>query len=30
MTLTGNLRLIVEQLAADRVRILEVEDYHGN
>ncbi|MFH1560217.1 MAG: type II toxin-antitoxin system RelE/ParE family toxin [Chloroflexota bacterium] len=30
MTLTGNYRLIVERISADEVRILDVEDYHGN
>lgn len=30
MTLTGNYRLIVERVQEDRVRILEVEDYHGD
>ena len=30
MTLTGNYRLIVERISEDVVRILNVEDYHGN
>ncbi len=30
MTLTGNYRLVVEKIKQDRVRIMEVEDYHGN
>ncbi len=30
MTLTGNYRLVVEKIKEDRVRILEVEDYHGD
>jgi proteic killer suppression protein len=30
MTLTANFRLIVERVAEDRVRILDVEDYHGS
>jgi proteic killer suppression protein len=30
MTLTGNYRLIVEKIEEDRVRIIDVEDYHGN
>ena len=30
ITLTGNYRLILEKLAEDRVRIVDVEDYHGN
>ena len=30
MTLTGNYRLIIEQTGEDTVRILGVEDYHGN
>ena len=30
MTLTGNFRLIMERVEEDRVRILDVEDYHGN
>jgi plasmid maintenance system killer protein len=30
MTLTGNYRLVVEKVKEDRVRIMEVEDYHGD
>ena len=30
MTLTGNYRLIMEKVQEDRVRILDVEDYHGD
>ena len=30
MTLTGNYRLIIEKVQEDRVRILDVEDYHGD
>ena len=30
MTLTGNYRLVVENVREDRVRIMDVEDYHGN
>jgi plasmid maintenance system killer protein len=30
MTLTGNYRLIIERVEEDRVRIMDVEDYHGN
>ena len=30
MTLTGNYRLVIEKVKEDRVRILEVEDYHGD
>jgi proteic killer suppression protein len=30
MTLTGNFRLIIERLSEDSVRILGVEDYHGD
>ena len=30
MTLTGNYRLIVEKVEDDTIRILDVEDYHGN
>ncbi|MEJ2739019.1 MAG: type II toxin-antitoxin system RelE/ParE family toxin [Dehalococcoidia bacterium] len=28
--LTGNYRLIIEKLKEDRVRIIDVEDYHGD
>jgi proteic killer suppression protein len=30
ITLTGNYRLIIEKMQEDRVRILDVEDYHGD
>ena len=30
ITLTVNYRLILEKVAEDRVRIIDVEDYHGN
>ena len=30
MTLTGNYRLIIQRISEDTVRILGVEDYHGN
>jgi toxin HigB-1 len=30
ITLTGNYRLVLEKLEEDRVRIIEVEDYHGD
>ena len=30
LTLTGNYRLIIEKPAEDQVRILAVEDHHGN
>ena len=30
MTLTGNYRLIIEKVREDRVRITDVEDYHGD
>jgi len=30
ITLTGNYRLIIERVEEDRVRILDVEDYHGD
>ena len=30
MTLTGNYRLIIEKVKEDKVRIISVEDYHGN
>ena len=30
MTLTGNYRLIIERIGDDTVRIMGVEDYHGN
>jgi proteic killer suppression protein len=30
ITLTGNYRLIIEKIQEDQVRIVDVEDYHGN
>jgi proteic killer suppression protein len=30
ITLTGNYRLIIEKVNEDKVRIMDVEDYHGN
>jgi len=30
MTLTGNYRLIIERISEDAVRIISVEDYHGD
>ena len=30
LTLTGNYRLIVERMSEDKVRVLDVEDYHGD
>jgi plasmid maintenance system killer protein len=30
ITLTGNYRLIIEKIEEDRVRIMDVEDYHGD
>lgn len=30
MTLTGNYRLIIERIGEDKVRVLDVEDYHGD
>ncbi len=30
MALTGNYRLIIEKVQEDKVRIMDVEDYHGN
>jgi toxin HigB-1 len=30
ITLTGNYRLIMERIAEDTVRIIDVEDYHGD
>ena len=30
MTLTGNYRLIIKKVEEDTVRIIDVEDYHGN
>ena len=28
--LTGNYRLIIEKIKEDRIRIMDVEDYHGD
>ena len=30
ITLTGNYRLIIEKIEEDAVRIINVEDYHGD
>jgi proteic killer suppression protein len=30
VTLTGNYRLIIEKVKEDGVRIMDVEDYHGD
>ena len=30
MTLTGNYRLIIEKVKEEKVRIVDVEDYHGD
>lgn len=30
LTLTGNYRLILEKIDDETVRVVEVEDYHGN
>ena len=30
MTLTGNYRLIIEMVEEDMVRVMNVEDYHGD
>ena len=30
MTLTANFRLILERISEDKVRVLDVEDYHGD
>jgi proteic killer suppression protein len=30
ITLTGNYRLIIEKVQEDEVRIVDVEDYHGD
>lgn len=30
ITITGNYRLIIEKIEEDKVRIIDVEDYHGN
>ena len=30
ITLTGNYRLLIQKIEEDKVRIKDVEDYHGN
>ncbi|MFA4835352.1 MAG: type II toxin-antitoxin system RelE/ParE family toxin [Dehalococcoidia bacterium] len=30
ITLTGNYRLVVEKVKEDKIRIVDVEDYHGD
>ncbi len=30
ITLTGNHRLIIQKVDEDKIRVLDVEDYHGN
>ena len=30
MTLSANFRLILERISEDKVRVLDVEDYHGD
>lgn len=30
INITGNYRLIIEKIEEDSVRIIDVEDYHGN
>ena len=30
MILTGNYRLMIERISEDKVRVLDVEDYHGD
>jgi proteic killer suppression protein len=30
ITLTGNYRLIIEKVQEDKIRIIDVEDYHGD
>lgn len=30
ITLTGNYRLVIEKVQEDRIRIVDVEDYHGD
>jgi toxin HigB-1 len=30
ISLTGNYRLIIEKIQEDKVRIVDVEDYHGD
>ena len=30
LTLSGNYRLIIEKVSEEKVRVVDVEDYHGN
>jgi proteic killer suppression protein len=30
MTLTGNVRLIIQRISEETIRVLSVEDYHGD
>lgn len=30
ITLTGNYRLVIEQINEEEIKIIDVEDYHGN
>jgi plasmid maintenance system killer protein len=30
ITLTANYRLIIEKIEEDKIRVIDVEDYHGN
>jgi proteic killer suppression protein len=30
IALTGNYRLVIEKVKEDKIRIVDVEDYHGN
>jgi toxin HigB-1 len=30
ITLTGNYRLIIQKIDEDKIRVIDVEDYHGN
>lgn len=30
ITLSGNYRLVIEKVKEDRIRIVDVEDYHGD
>jgi len=30
ITLTGNYRLIIERIQEDKIRVMDVEDYHGD
>jgi plasmid maintenance system killer protein len=30
ITLTGNYRLLIQKIEEDKVRVINVEDYHGN